>query len=82
MIEYKKNCIITQKDYNKLYQTIYYFKNRDKLLAHAKRTVQCEDCGQCMPYSSYSYHSKNHAHKRQKLKTLRRDNGKFTLTFD
>ena len=67
MIEYKKNCIITQKDYNKLYQTIYYFKNRDKLLAHAKRTVQCEDCGQCMPYSSYSYH---------------RDNGKFTLTFD
>lgn len=74
--------MITQEEYNRLYQQIYYFKNRDKLLLHAKREVVCEDCGMSMPYSSYSYHSKNHVMKKSKLKTLRRDNGKFTLTFD
>ncbi len=81
-MKYKKNCLITQQEYNKLYQQVYYFKNRTKLLAHAKRDVTCEDCGQTMPYSSYSYHSKNHQLKKSKLKTLRVDKGKFILTFD
>ena len=81
-MKYKKNCLITQEEYNKLYQQIYYFKNRNKLLAHAKRDVTCEVCGQIMPYSSYSYHSKNHELKKSKLKTLRIDSGKFILTFD
>ena len=81
-MKYKKNCLITQEEYNKLYQQIYYFKNRNKLLAHAKRDVTCEVCGQVMPYSSYSYHIKNHELKKSKLKTLRIDSGKFILTFD
>jgi len=81
-MKYKKNCLISQLEYNKLYQQIYYFKNRDRLLAHAKRDVTCEDCGLVMPYSSFSYHSKNHEIKKSKLKTLRVDKGKFILNFD
>ncbi len=79
-ISYKK-CDIAGYEYNKIYQSLYYFKNRDRLLAHAKREITCSICDQKMPYSSYSYHLRCHKVKPPK-KFLQAEAGKFILTFD
>ena len=73
---------LSHEEYQKLYMSVYYFTNREKLLAHARRIVTCEICSKDMPYSSYSYHLKHHREKETRLKTMRIDHGKFILNFD
>ena len=80
VMSYKK-ADIAGYEYNKIYQSVYYFKNRDRLLAHARRQITCSKCDMKMPYSSYSYHLKGHQ-KKPKKKFLETETGKFILTFD
>ena len=80
IISYKK-ADIDSYEYNKIYQSVYYYKNRDRLLAHAKREITCSVCNMKMPYSSYSYHLKCHK-KKENSKFFEAESGKFILTFD
>ena len=78
---------LTKKDYNNIYMSIYYYLNRDKLLAKAARKVSCKYCSKIMPYSSMSYHLKKfHSSDNPnipKLKNeIKREDGTFVLTFD
>jgi len=80
VMTYKK-ADIAGYEYNKIYQSAYYFKNRERLLAYARREITCSVCDMKMPYSSYSYHLKHHKKKPPK-KFFQSESGKFILTFD
>ncbi len=72
------------KEYQKLYMNVYYFLNRDKLLARAARRVNCPECHKEMPYSSLTYH-RNHKHgcsSKPSKKFFTVTKGNYRLTFD
>ena len=75
---------LTRAEYDEVYMKVYYYINRDRLLKRAKRPVKCEKCGKQMPYSSLSYHIKKcHSKKPVEIRNnLKREDGKFVLTFD
>jgi len=75
---------LTKEEYDHVYMKIYYYMNRDRLLARAKRPVKCEKCNKIMPYSSLCYHIKKCHTKEEKpmRNDLKKEDGKFVLTFD
>lgn len=72
------------KEYQKIYMNVYYFLNRDKLLARAARRVNCPECNKEMPYSSLTYH-RNHKHSccsKPSKQFFTVTKGSYRLTFE
>ena len=83
----KKYPKFNKDDYNTMYMSVYYYLNRERLLAHAKRPVVCEHCGKTMPYSSKSYHirkchGKSNSRPKKIKYELTKENGNFKINFD